>query len=113
MLGAGLREGRWRAQVYTFIMQELVKYRGMYTSMAELLKSGAPGPDLHAHHDLLASALPQGSNGQVRPRVTGEWCAADEEMPCMHAPVMATFAGAASAGVVFESLPLQGADHKF
>ena len=54
-----------RAQVYTFIMQELVKYRGMYTSMAELLKSGTPGPDLHAHHDLLASALPQGSGGQV------------------------------------------------
>ena len=46
-------------------MQELVKYRGMYTSMAELLKSGTPGPDLHAHHDLLASALPQGSGGQV------------------------------------------------
>ncbi len=58
-------------QVYTFIMQELVKYRGMYTSMAELLKSGAPGPDLHAHHDLLASALPQGSNGQVRICLTG------------------------------------------
>ncbi len=53
-------------QVYTFIMQELVKYRGMYTSMAELLKSGTPGPDLHAHHDLLASALPQGSGGQVQ-----------------------------------------------
>ncbi len=52
-------------QVYQFIMQELVKYRGMYTSMAELLKSGTPGPDLHAHHDLLASALPQGSGGQV------------------------------------------------
>ena len=47
-------------------MQELVKYRGMYTSMAELLKSGTPGPDLHAHHDLLASALPQGSGGQVQ-----------------------------------------------
>ena len=46
-------------------MQELVKYRGMYTGMAELLKSGTPGPDLHAHHDLLASALPQGSGGQV------------------------------------------------
>ena len=51
--------------MYQFIMQELVKYRGMYTSMAELLKSGTPGPDLHAHHDLLASALPQGSGGQV------------------------------------------------
>ena len=54
-----------RVQVYTFIMQELVKYRGMYTSMAELLKSGTPGPDLHAHHDLLASALPPGSGSQV------------------------------------------------
>ena len=102
MLGAGLRKGRWRAQVYTFIMQELVKYRGMYTSMAELLKSGAPGPDLHVHHDLLASALPQGSSGQVRPRATGEMCAADEEMPCMH-PLVAIFAGTASAGALFES----------
>ena len=55
----------WGVQVYQFIMQELVKYRGMYTGMAELLKSGNPGPDLHAHHDLLASALPQGSGGQV------------------------------------------------
>ena len=54
-----------RVQVYTFIMQELVKYRGMYTSMAEALKSGTPGPDLHAHHDLLASALPPGSAGQA------------------------------------------------
>ena len=54
-----------RVQVYTFIMQELVKYRSMYTSMAEALKSGTPGPDLHAHHDLLASALPPGSAGQV------------------------------------------------
>lgn len=58
----------WAAQVYQFIMQELVKYRGMYTGMAELLKSGTPGPDLHAHHDLLASALPQGSGGQVPPQ---------------------------------------------
>lgn len=55
-----------RAQVHTFIMQELVKYRGMYASMAELLKSGTPGPDLHAHHDLLASALPPGSGSQAR-----------------------------------------------
>ena len=30
----------------------------------------------------------------------------------MHAPLMASFAGAASAGVVFDSLPLQGADNK-
>ena len=71
-----------RVQVYTFIMQELVKYRGMYTSMAELLKSGTPGPDLHAHHDLLASALPPGSGGQV-------WHPLSCQTHCWHAMSLA------------------------
>lgn len=46
------------AQVYDYIMQSLVKYRGMYNDMAALLRSGAAAPDLHAAHDLLAHALP-------------------------------------------------------
>ena len=46
------------AQVYEYIMQSLVKYRGMYNDMAALLRSGPAAPDLHAAHDLLAHALP-------------------------------------------------------
>ena len=53
-------------QVYDYILASLVKYRGMYMDMAALLRAGGPHPDLHAHHDLLAQALPA-SAGQAGP----------------------------------------------
>lgn len=56
------------AQVYDYIMQSLAKYRAMYMDMAALMRSGQPAPDLHAHHDLLASHLPANSS-QVPSRI--------------------------------------------
>ncbi len=49
-------------QVYDYIMQSLAKYRNMYMDVAALMRSGQQAPDLHAHHDLLASHLPASSN---------------------------------------------------
>lgn len=43
-------------------MQSLAKYRNMYMDVAALMRSGQPAPDLHAHHDLLASHLPASAN---------------------------------------------------
>jgi hypothetical protein len=79
------------AQVYDYIMASLAKYRGMYMDMAALLRAGAPHPDLHAHHDLLAQALPAGA-GQARfclsflSAPTCPLAALDSFAACGHAP---------------------------
>lgn len=56
------QSGCFGLQVYDYIMQSLAKYRNMYMDVAALMRSGQQAPDLHAHHDLLASHLPASSN---------------------------------------------------
>jgi hypothetical protein len=48
-----LTSKRASVQVYDYIMQSLTKYRNLYM---EMVKNSSSPQDLHASHDLLASA---------------------------------------------------------